>query len=272
MSVKLLEYYSSYTPTAKQQRLIEIAQRANAIIAFWFDYDEMQLLIDDSGTHRQESETQKSLFKYQEQNLKDSWKTKGFSALDNLLEYLEVNITDFPEFKKSANYTLSQKEIVRSTREVDNVYWINNSRILFLRLKPHFRIVTETIIAPRLGDIYTEMLTSLASTSPDIKYVKLREKLIPVVVFYAVNRLLKESGTVTERGLFFEILNSSSDAYNTNPVNLDKIAPQVVMAEGDAISYWGIAEKYMKTELSYVSPTSAGLPKFDNNNKKFFIT
>ena len=271
MTAKLIEYYGSVTRTTKQQRLIEIAQRANALLAFWYDYSEMQLLIDESGSHRQESETQKTPYKYQEQQLKDGWKLKGFNALDSMLEYLELNVADFAEFAASTNFTLLKKEIVRSTKEVDNCYWINNSRIIFLRLKPHFRIVTDTIIAPRLGTIYSDMITSLTSATPDAKYTALREKLIPVVVFYAVSRLLKESGSLTERGLFFETLKASDDAHSTNPVSMEQIAPQAAMAEGDAISYWTIAEKYLKAQLEYVSTTGSRLPKFDNTDKKYFI-
>jgi len=270
MTEKLIQYYASSSPTAKQTRLIQIAQRANAFLAFWYDYSEMQLLIDDSGSHRQESESQKTPYKYQEQTLKEGWKTKGFNALDNLLEYLEINIQDFPDFLQSSNFTILKKLIVRSTREVDDCYWINNSRIIFLRLKPHFRTVTDTIIAPRLGNVYDDMINSLTAQSPDQKYTKLREMLVPVVVFYAVSRLLRESGSLTERGLFFETLKASDDAYNTNPVSLEQIAPQAAMAEGDAISYWGIVEKYLKSELSYTPTTGNRLPKFDNNDKKSF--
>jgi len=272
MTTKLIEYYNASSPTPKQTRLVEIAQRANAFLAFWYDYSEMQLLIDDNGSHRQESDGQKTPYKYQEQQLKDGWKNKGFTALDTLLEYLEANKADFAEFAKSTNYTLLKSEIVRSTKEVNDCYWINNSRIIFLRLKPHFRIVIDTIIAPRLGTIYTDMIAAFAGTGTvDVKYNQLRAKLIPVVVFYAVSRMLKESGSMTERGLFFETLKATDDALSTQPVSMEQIAPQAAMAEGDAISYWTIAEKFMKSDFSYESATAQRLPKFNNTDKKYFV-
>lgn len=269
---RLLTIYAAPTPTAKELRFLELAQAANAFLAFWYDFNEMQLFIDDSGSHSQESDRQKRLYKYQEQQLRDGWKNKGFGALDNLLEYLEVNADVFTEFAASTNFTVLKKEIVRSTKEVNDVYWINNSRILFLRLKPHFRIVIDTIIAPRLGTIYTEMLDAFGGAEPvAVKYKTLREKLVPVVVFYAVNRLLRESGSLTERGMFFEVLTSSADAYNTQALNPDQVAPQAAMAEGDAISYWTLAEKYLKAEFSYSPAGSVRLPKFNNDDKKYFV-
>lgn len=272
MTAKLIDIYGLSTRSAKQARLLELAQAANAFLAFWYDFNEMQLFIDDTGSHQQESDKQKRLYKYQEQLLKDNWKTKGFSALDTMLEYLEVNATDFPEFAASENFTLLKKEIVRSTKEVNDCYWINNSRILFLRLKPHIRIITDTIIAPRLGTIYNDMLAAYAGAEPVAdKFKLLREKLIPVVVFYAVSRLLRESGSLTERGMFFEIQNSGSDAVNTQPVSMEAIAPQAAMAEGDAISYWTICEKFLKSDFSYIPASSIRQPKFNNSDKKYFI-
>lgn len=272
LTAKLIGFYASTTPTANQQRFISLAQAANAFLAFWSEYDEMQLQIDDSGSHRQESDGQKTPYKYQEQQLRTSWRNKGFNALDDLLVFLENNTTDFPEFAESENYTISKKEIVRSTKEVHEVYWINSSRILFLRLKPHLKIVTDTIIAPRLGTVYTDMITAFSSSGTvDEKYKKLREKLIPVVVFYAVSRALKESGTLTERGLFFEKQGASDDAFHTTPVDPEQIAPQAAMAEADAINYWTIAEKFLKSDFSYTVTSGSRLPKFNNTDKKYFV-
>lgn len=272
LTAKLIEYYGAETTTEKQSRFVALAQAANAFLAFWSEYDEMQLQIDDSGSHRQESDGQKTPYKYQEQQLRASWRNKGFNAMDDMLEFLEKNDTDFPDFKTSENYTVSKKEIVRTTKELHDVYWINNSRILFLRLKPHLKIITDTIIAPRLGDVYDDMIAAFTGTGTvDEKYTKLREKLIPVVVFYAVSRALKESGTLTERGLFFEKQAALDDAFQTSPVNSDQIAPQAAMAEGDAISYWTIAEKYLKSEFNFTVSIGSRLPKFSNTDKKYFI-
>lgn len=44
---ELIEYYTGNTTDKKQKRFIELAQAACAFLAFWSEYDEMQLLIDD---------------------------------------------------------------------------------------------------------------------------------------------------------------------------------------------------------------------------------
>lgn len=269
MTADLISYYAAATPSDKETRLVQLAQRANAFLAFWYDYAEMNVLITDAGVRRQESETAKTPYKYQEQALKTGWKEKGFNALDDLLQYLEVNIDTFAHFAESPNYTAAKKDIVRNASDIDTYYFINNSRILYLRLRPHMRTVVNTIVAPRMGDTYTELLTELVKTTPDAKFVKLREALVPVVVFYAVSRLIRETGSLTDKGLFFDTQQSTDDANYTSPATDTNKNMQATMAEGDAISYWKIAERMLKADFGYTA-TASRVPKRDNNDKKAF--
>ena len=262
----LESYYAASDADPKQKRLLQLAQRANALLAFWYDYNEMQVLIDDNGTKRLESGDVKTPYKYQEQALRNGWKEKGFNALDDLLNYLESEKATFTHYNSASTKT----SLVRSAAEVDNYYYINGSRIIFLRLQSHFRNVINTIIAPRLGTIYTDLMTELAKTAPDAKFLKLRETLVPVIVFYAVARLMRETGSLTDKGLFFETLKNADDAVNTSPVTDERMTSQATMAEGDAISYWKIAEKLLKSDFGVTTSTGSKIPKRDNANKKSF--
>ena len=259
-------YYAASTPDAKQKRLLQLAQRANALLAFWYDYNEMQVLIDDNGIKRVESGEVKTPYKYQEQALRNGWKEKGFNALDDLLNYLESEKTTFAHY----NSTSTKTSLVRSAAEVDNYYYINGSRIIFLRLQSHFRNVINTIIAPRLGTIYTDLMTDLAADTPAAKFLKLRETLVPVIVFYAVARLMRETGSLTDKGLFFETLKNTDDAVNTSPVTDERMISQATIAEADAISYWKIAEKLLKSDFGVTTSTGSKIPKRDNADKKAF--
>jgi len=266
LTADLIAYYTDADSGNKQNRFVQLAQRANALLAFWYDYDEMQLLISDTGSKRQESDHEKTPYKYQEQALKNGWKVKGFNALDDVLSFLELEKSTFENYNGSASKT----DIVRTTAEVDKYYFISGSRIILLRLRPHFQIVVDTIISPRLGSIYTNLIAELVKETPDPKYTKLREALIPVVVFYSVARLMRETGSLTDKGLFFETLKNTDDAVNTSPVSDGRMNTQATMAEADAINYWKIAEKLMKSTLEYTGNTGSKMPKRDNNDKKAF--
>ncbi|MDR2003599.1 MAG: hypothetical protein LBQ74_11245 [Prevotella sp.] len=277
---KLQEIYDGITDISvitedtpdKDIRLLYYAQRASAFLSFWYDYDEMQVMIGDSGLKRQEAESVKTPYKYQELSMKEGFRQKGFDGLDNLIAFLEENTQDYPEYKDSEYYTQTQESIVRNTKEVNRYYNINNSRLVFLRLKTNFRIIEDTVIAPRLGaDLYDDFKAAISSESPEEKYTRLREKLIPVVVFYAVQRLIRDTGSVTDRGLFFQSLKGNEGSYMSNdPVIGSNQALQACEAEADAISYWLLAEQYLKKEFGISRSHAGKIPNRDNNGKKSF--
>lgn len=266
---ELIAFYVSTNASDNQKRFIYLAQRANAFLSFWSNYDELNVTIDDSGMHRQESADKKTPYKYQEQTLKNGWREKGFNAIDEMLSFLEANASTFTTFASSVNFTRSKSEIVRSTQDVDDNYFIGRSRIIFLRLRPHFRIVEQTIIAARLGTVYDDLKAELIKETPDAKFVKLRNSLIPVIVHYGVSRLIRETGALTDKGLFFEALRNTDDSVYTSPVADNRLEMQAAMAEGDAISYWKLAEKILKADFG-VTITTSRTPKVDNTDKKAF--
>lgn len=257
---------------SKDLKMLYYAQRANAFLAFWYDYDEMQVLIADSGAKRQESENLKMPYKYQELSLKNGFKQKGFDALDKLIAFLEQNLSDYPDYKESDNYTQTLNSIVRNASEVNAYHEINCSRLVYLRLKPNIRIIEDTVIAPRIGySLYEELKNALKEDKPEEKYTKLREKLIPVVVLFAVQKLILETGSLTDRGLFFSGLKGNEGSYESlDPVSDNRIVYQANKAEADAISYWILAERYLKSEFGIDPSKGNKIPHRNNTNKKSF--
>ncbi len=270
---ELTNIYKDSSPEEKKKRFLSLAQRANSFLAFWYDYDEMNVSIGSSGVKRQDSEKAKTPYKYQEKNLRDGWKTKGFNALDDMLSFLEENIKDFSSYEKSTSYTCSKTDIIRNTRDVNEIYFINNSRLVFLRLKSHFKVVEDTMIAPRFNNIFLELKEELKKESPAEKFVKLQLALKPVIVFYAVQRLLLETGNLSDKGLFFSSVRGGEDsAESFRPVSDERVTAQARQAEKDASAYWKLVEKVLQTEFSMEILSGNKTHYRDNTNKKSFWT
>ena len=269
MADRTVNIYGKTVRSDSENRLLRLAQRANIMLALWYDYSELSILIGNIGFKRQESETLKTLYKYQERQLLEGWKTKGFNALDDLLAFLEKNADEYPEYRESENYTLSRNAIVQNTEQVNEIYFISRSRLTFLRLKPHFKTVEETVIAPRTGDLYRQLKAELSKEAPDEKWTGLRDALRPAIVFYAVRRLLLETGDLSDKGLFFASLKGDDGAAEVRPVADSRVEHQARQAEADALSYWKLAEKYMQKNFD-VKPASGSIHSRDNLGKKSF--
>ncbi|MDR1098010.1 MAG: hypothetical protein LBL57_07760 [Tannerella sp.] len=250
--------------------LLELVQRANALLAFWYSYDEINVMIGSAGVKLRESEKSRLPFKYQEESLKRGWKNKGFNALDDVLRFLEQHTDNYPEYRQSENFTRSASDIVRCTPDVDRYYFINASRLTYLRLRPHFATVENTVIAPRLGAIFPELKAALTLEEPEEKYTALRDALIPVVVFYGVRRLMMETGDLTDKGLYFSTLSSSDACAGSSPVADERITAQARQAEADALEYWKLAERVLKDLFGMEISAGRKFPVRDNRDKKSF--
>ena len=120
---------------AKFDILIEHIQRSLINLTYFAGFEFLSVSINDSGFHRQENDTEKSLFKYQEEAIKNQFKDAGFNGLDTMLEYIEANPTVFLLFTASSAYTLRKESIIPSTKIFDDLININGSRLVFLKLK-----------------------------------------------------------------------------------------------------------------------------------------
>lgn len=260
-------------------QLLQLCQRANANLAMWYDFDEINVRITDAGFQRQESDSMKPAYKYQENNLRQNFKNKGFNALDEVLAFLEKNIDAYPEYVTSDAHLHGIDAIVRTTDEVNRVYFINGSRIIFLRLQTHFKFVEDNILRPALGDrLYERLLDWLRKLPVDeierMKIEELRIKAGKVVIMQAVKRLMSETGSLTDRGLYFSAIqaNKNSDEIE-KPVSDERLAMQVSQAESDARAYLTQLMKYVRRTYSDLY---AGNPQRvfdrDNDNKSTFWT
>jgi len=81
-------------------------------------------------------------------------KNQVFNQLDTILEYLEKHISHFPEFKKSKYYTISKNTFIPDTATFNEIYDINNSRLVFLKMKYFVKDVENIELLFRLGDAF----------------------------------------------------------------------------------------------------------------------
>ncbi len=260
-------------------KLLQLCQQANANLAIWYDFDELNTRITDSGFQRQESEngTFKSVYKYQDENLRRNFKNKGFNALDKVLDFLYDHLERYADFKESDTYKQGINAIVKSTQEVNKVYFINNSRIIFLRLSTHLSFAEENILMPAIGErLYAQLLAWLNKMPEDellcSQVNELRLKCGKVIIMNAVKRLMMETGSLTDRGLYFHSIQANQHGErNEEPVDGNSLSMQLSQAESDI-------QAFTKNLMSFIRNTFPDYYKGDplrvfdreNDNKTTF--
>ena len=232
--------------------------------------------ITDAVFQRQKSDNNESfqqVYKYQEDNLRTSLRNKGFNALDELLEFLYAHIAEYPEFATSQAYQDRKSAIVRSTADVNDVCFINGSRIIFLRLQPHLKFVEEMLLQPAIGDrLYEHLIDGLVNPPEDGEQRKNVERFRLACSRYigtmAVRRLLMETGSITDRGLYFTIIRSGEKGNEQKePVDTKRVAVQIQNLKVDADMYM---TALLRIARSYFADYYAGDPRriFDRDNDR----
>jgi len=193
----------------KSDELLRLIRLSEINLAYYLGFDLLNARISDLGFQRAESESFKGLYKYQEENVRNYFKDTGFNGIDDILQYLEDYIEYFPEWEESEAYTLRRSAIIKDTVTFDSICRISGSRLVFLRLQPFIQQIMDIDIRSLLGEtIYQDLISELAEDDPSAEYTALAHEIQKPLAFLSVALLIKTTGKLTEKGLFFEGKNS----------------------------------------------------------------
>lgn len=267
-------YYADGEASVLQLRALEECQRAVANLAFWYNFDELNVRISDQGMQRQESDGSfKQTFKYQEDHLRASFRNKGFNALDRLIDIFDKYQKDFPLYEQSPAYASRKSAIVRSTAEVDANYFINKSHLIFLRLKPIFKFVEETVLQPAIGlDLYKALMTAIKqgdATIGDTTTEEFRLRCVSFVVLKSIAQLIRQTGSLSDRGLYFAYLNEGDGNLSARPADKAQALSLVGDIEQQAEASLSQLMNFIQFNLpTYYKGRQSDVLNRDNNNKR----
>ncbi|MFZ4400925.1 MAG: DUF6712 family protein [Bacteroidales bacterium] len=259
---------------------IHAAQNAIIHLVYWRGFDVLNAYISDSGFKRSESDKVKSLFKYQEDNLRDYFKNVGFDALDVLLEKLEIIATICSPSRLSEDwYKAFHDDFVNNAKAFDSLYFINGSRIIFLRLKKYMQQVKDLQLSKVLGPAnYAFILSEIAKTDTIAIAAKVKE-ILPFInkplAFLSVALLMEDSGCdITDKGLVYDgkISVNGGDAAKT-PSESVRVMNLIKRNRGIGEAYLCELKNYLLDHASdwgnYTAPQH-GILNRDNSGKKTF--
>ncbi|MBN1187963.1 MAG: hypothetical protein JXB49_37155 [Bacteroidales bacterium] len=266
-------YYQDNTGLDETElKFIRLCQQAVINLAMWKGFDVISAQITASGFHQQESAEQKALYKYKEDGMRNTFKITGFNSLDFILMHLEKNIATFPEYVNSQTYSINKAAVFPDTASFDKCYYIGKSRLTFLRLQQHITTVEQLILSDEMQGQLELMKQSLASVSPDAKYVGLRAIVQPCLANLAVSHLLQESpGMLTDKGYYFEAYEATMTSGNTAaPVASEQQSTIAAIAHADGMKYLQKIKKYLKDNFALDISTSNAINR-DNTDKLTFF-
>ncbi len=282
---ELQDFYDNPPVETNSQmvELLSLVQRTLIHLTYWSGFQVLNATISDGGFKRTENEKVKSLFKYQEIELKEYFKTTGFNGLDEILFYLEMEIKkstgepfNFKSFAESDAWTILKSSFIPDTSTFNAIIFINHSRLTFLRLKSPMQLVEDLDIKPVLGEaIFSEIKLEMVKKTPSAKVATLLPYIQKAIAYLATAVLMEESGAdLTEKGLYFESTSSENNlTVNKQPSESDRIN---FLAKRNK----GVGQNYLERLKSYLIANPADWPSYsgqtgnvlrrNNTDKKSF--
>ena len=262
----------------EEKVLVSRLRRANANLAFWHNFTELNVHITDQGFQRQEGDTFKPLYRYQEIELKQQFKNKGFNALDHALAYLMENLEKFPEFSGAPACIDCKSSLIKGAAEVQKYVNINSSHLVYLVLQPLFKKIRETVVERKMGKKAAEFLASYLSGGLDadsqdaMLAEKLREKVAAVVILHALATHVRTVGSITDRGLYYKAVDATSTEVQSDTPGRDSDRMRLAYEfQHEAESYLHRLVHFVESDINEIY---AGDPhdvlNRDNSHKKTF--
>ncbi|MCL2303694.1 MAG: hypothetical protein FWC37_10655 [Lentimicrobiaceae bacterium] len=219
-------------------------------------------------------------YRYQAEALKDNLKNEGFDQLDAILEFCERNVDTLQEFLQSPCHLATEGSFIKNTKEFNSIYYINSSRLVFLKMKYFVTSVEELQLRHHLGDLFCAEL--LAADPAVEKYARILSGIKKFIVFMAIAEGIAELHQMpTDRGLIFQ----TAIANRISEVQYSPVSPQEL--ERIRKEYTNKAERYMSSVVETLKRHSADYTAYftfagnnappskhirrDNTNKKIFL-
>ncbi|MFY0628688.1 MAG: hypothetical protein JXR07_20515 [Reichenbachiella sp.] len=168
--------YESDSTTAVQKELLTYVQPIIANLSFWMFLDKGNVSIDDTGIYAVHTETKKPAFEWQVKAVRRTFKRTGFNAIDNLIEFLEDNSADYPDWTSSSADEEARKFFLNTAIQYHEYVSIKESRYMFMALLPIMkRVELQEVSATISKELFEEIKDQLSSltislTNADLLY------------------------------------------------------------------------------------------------------
>lgn len=219
--------YNAASLNADNTTLLPYLQRAIAYYAMFLSVNQMTVNFGERGVREFNNPESNSAPRWKEEKLERACLINGDRFTDKLLDYLETNATGskYANWFNSAFNTKKSGQIVYSTTIASKYIQINDSRRIFLKLKPAIKDVEATIVAKYMGlNQYNDLVTKLTNNTMDANSTALAQKCEPIIAkmaLYLMIPFLKV--TIADTGIFLhssvDLLRDSSFLASENDIS-----------------------------------------------------
>ena len=169
-------------PGSTREALLPYVQKPLAMLSM-YEYRKIGgIQFGEAGIYRVESETEKSAFKYQENDYSEFMLYNGYEELEAMLKFLEANEADYPLWQASSAYQRNKSLFLNYATEFRDAYSQYLARYTFDFLRPLIDDIEHFAILPLIGqtqfDALKDGILLKALNAPEQSLVQLIQRAV----------------------------------------------------------------------------------------------
>ena len=171
LGTELIEVLESEAVPSRATKLLSLTRSALGPLAIWLGNAELSVRISDSGfTVAMKSDEYGAASDTKIGKVEESLEKRGFQYLDQVLEHLEENAAEFPEWTNSRFYTLRGGNYIQSATQFQEIGLVNieYSRLTFESFRPLMSMIEMRFITELLGDTLDTTLRTKLNTEQSV--------------------------------------------------------------------------------------------------------
>lgn len=206
---RLQSLYSSGSEDKSFLRLIAIVRKPLVAYAYLDNIGLLHATITDAGVRRFGTGDMPSVYAWEFRELTKSLSGKAMSGMELLLEYLDNNSMDWPEWSDSPLWGLRNNLIIKSGKDFSNNYPLYQPCRTYNALLPIIVEVQDNYIIPSVGKPFFDSLFINSGDSSNHEVIRLIKKS---VAHYTIKHAVEQLPvSVTELGLTVLTAGNSND-------------------------------------------------------------
>lgn len=168
-------------------------------LGMWMAVPELDLRMTDAGFAVTSSQNLVPASQYRVENMRNNLRETGFRALDVLLIFLENKRDVYTAWAASDSFTVFNEFFVRTAVEFNTYYHINNSRRLFIKLKPFLAEQEQLLIKKILGsDLFDALKTKVSDGTTAGAYFTLLDHVRRALAYNVMKDAIPQLGVVID--------------------------------------------------------------------------
>jgi hypothetical protein len=255
----LLTNFNNNSLSAAQSKLLIYVRRALVYYIFADNLQYLDMFISDTGTREASVDETYALPMWKFNKMLRSLAASADNFAEQLLEFLEANQSDYPDWATEANpaYTFATELLINSGKALNLYLPLSSSRRVFLRLRPFLKRVEQNEVINTIS----QALLDAYKTAPEAeRFQAINSWLIEAVAYLAFAKALPILNLVNT-GEGYQLSSYNDGVIQNYVMDLDTKKALQATYEKDGLSNLAKIKTYLDTHIADY-PEYAGSPQY----------